>query len=426
MIQKSHSDIVILSNGPGEITTWVRPTVQALRQQEKALNLNIRISVILSPCPHAMGNEATVVEAYPEVDRVQAADDFWQFLLWGKTAQTWDWFSQGVVLFLGGDQFFAVAIAKRLKYRSVIYAEWQGRWWRWVDRFAAMNSDVLNPVSPQYHHKFSVIGDLMADVSVSAKDTSNLPLTKPLQPESELIGILPGSKPMKLALGVPFTLAIAQKIYNRRPQTHFVIAVAPTVDLETISRYADEQYNPIIKQINGLSATLKLDKIPYLETPQGLRVQLWTSTPAYDLFRQCNLCLTTIGANTAELGSLAVPMLVLIPTHQLDVIKVVDGLPGFFANLPFLGSLLASRLNRWVLRQDKLYAWPNIWAKQEIVPELIGQITPAEIADLVINYLEHPEKLADMRDRLRQVRGETGAAQRLANIILEQISCVSS
>ena len=73
-------DILILSNGPGEITTWVRPTVAALRQQQP-LGLNLRISVMLSPCPHAMGNEATVVQAYDGVDRVQGAEHFWPFLL---------------------------------------------------------------------------------------------------------------------------------------------------------------------------------------------------------------------------------------------------------------------------------------------------------------------------------------------------------
>ena len=47
-------DIVILSNGPGELVTWVRPVVQQLRQQA---NIDMRISVLLSPCPHATGKE---------------------------------------------------------------------------------------------------------------------------------------------------------------------------------------------------------------------------------------------------------------------------------------------------------------------------------------------------------------------------------
>ncbi|MGB3536093.1 MAG: lipid-A-disaccharide synthase [Microcoleaceae cyanobacterium] len=415
------TDILILSNGPGEITTWVRPTVKALRQQEKSLNLNLRISVILSPCPHAMGNEAAVVEKYPEVDRVQKAADFWSFLLWGKTANSWEWSPTGAVLFLGGDQFFTIAIAKRLRYRSVIYAEWEARWWRWVDGFGVMKPEILNSVSPQYHYKFNVIGDLMADVSVATKTSSNLQQIDGTQSHLELIGILPGSKPMKLALGVPFSLAIAQHIYNRRPQTRFVIPVAPTVDLQTLAHYANQQYNPILQQIEGLSAKLILDQIPYLETPEGLRVQLWTTTPAYDLFRQCHLCLTTIGANTAELGSLAIPMVVLIPTYQLDVMRLQEGIPGILANLPILGSWFARGINNWVLRQGKLYAWPNIWAKQEIVPELVGRITAGEVADTVIDYLEQPLKLRMMGDRLRQVRGNSGAADKLAKIVIEQI-----
>jgi lipid-A-disaccharide synthase len=51
-------DILILSNGPGEVTTWVRPVVIALREQLGNDISQVRISVILSPCPHATGEEA--------------------------------------------------------------------------------------------------------------------------------------------------------------------------------------------------------------------------------------------------------------------------------------------------------------------------------------------------------------------------------
>ena len=94
-------DIVILSNGPGEVATWVKPVVRALGSHAEAARL--RISVLLSPCPHASGNEHETALSYPEVDRVQAADDFFRFLLTGKTADGWDWHPQGVVVFLGGD-----------------------------------------------------------------------------------------------------------------------------------------------------------------------------------------------------------------------------------------------------------------------------------------------------------------------------------
>ncbi|MDY7024011.1 MAG: lipid-A-disaccharide synthase, partial [Cyanobacteriota bacterium] len=159
-------DILILSNGPGELTTWVRPVVVALRNQLKNQAENVRISLILSPCPHATGKEVAIANSYPEIDRVQSADYFWQFLLSGKTADSWDWSPQGVVVFLGGDQFFTVIIAKRLGYRSVIYAEWDARWWRWIDVFGVMNHQVIEAVPRQYLPKFQVIGDLMADVQL--------------------------------------------------------------------------------------------------------------------------------------------------------------------------------------------------------------------------------------------------------------------
>jgi lipid-A-disaccharide synthase len=95
----SQVDILILSNGPGEVTTWVRPVVQALRQKLGDDRSLVRISVILSPCPNATGKEAAIARSYPEVDRVQSSEHFWQFLLWGKTFENWDWRSRGVVGF---------------------------------------------------------------------------------------------------------------------------------------------------------------------------------------------------------------------------------------------------------------------------------------------------------------------------------------
>ncbi|HCF30512.1 MAG TPA: lipid-A-disaccharide synthase, partial [Cyanobacteria bacterium UBA11049] len=158
-------DILILSNGPGEVTTWVRPVVQALRQQLGDDRSMVRISIVLSPCPNASGFEAAIARSYPQVDRVQEAQHFWQFLLSGKTAENWDWRTRGVILFLGGDQLFPVLISRHLGYRTVVYAEWETRWHRWVDRFGVMKADLIDRVSPKYTNKLTVVGDLMAEVA---------------------------------------------------------------------------------------------------------------------------------------------------------------------------------------------------------------------------------------------------------------------
>ncbi|MGJ5672410.1 MAG: lipid-A-disaccharide synthase [Nostochopsis sp.] len=429
-------DILILSNGPGEVTTWVRPVVKALRQKLTDERFSVpealgdatrwckapalgrspfRISVVLSPCPNASGKEADIARSYPEVDRVQSAEHFWKFLLWGKTYENWDWTSQGVVVFLGGDQIFPVVIAKRLGYRSVVYAEWEARWHNLIDRFGVMKPEVAAKVSPKYAHKFTVVGDLMAEAGSNSSFPEN-------QGEiTELIGILPGSKPAKLAQGVPLTLAIAEHVQAKRPQTKFFIPVAPTLDLQTLASFANPEKNPYTETFGGVSALLINSESPILQTSKGLTVELITHHPAYDILSQCQICLTTVGANTAELGSLAVPMIVLLPTQQLDAMRSWDGLPGILANLPGVGTSFAKLIN-WIFLQRKgLLAWPNIWAKSEVVPELVGKLQPQEVAQMVLDFLNHPEKLDKIRAKLQSTRGETGAADKLAQLVYEEM-----
>jgi lipid A disaccharide synthetase len=424
-------DILILSNGPGEVTTWVRPVVRALRQKCGDDRNQLRISVVLSPCSNASGKEGAIALSYPEVDRVQGAEHFWQFLLWGKTFDNWDWRSRGVVVFLGGDQIFPVVIGKKLGYRTIVYAEWEARWHNWIDRFAVMKPKVAAKVPAKYAHKFTVVGDLMleAQEQVSTPYFLQTRLIASLPtPQSPIIGLLPGSKAAKLAQGVPLCLAISEYIYAKRPQTRFVIPVAPTLDLQTLASFADPQKNSIaeIFGFGGASLTVPEDSMgkALLKTTTGLTVELWQENPAYHLLSQCCICLTTVGANTAELGALGVPMIVLLPTQQLDAMRSWDGLPGLLANLPGVGTPFANVIN-WLflsfVRRKGLLAWPNIWAQEEIVPELMGKLQPQEIGEMVVDFLTHPEKLDDIRAKLRNIRGESGAAQKMAQIVDEEI-----
>ena len=407
-------DILILSNGPGEVTTWVRPVVKALREQLGHDVSQVRISVILSPCPHASGKEATIALGYSEVDRVQAPEHFWQFLLWGKTAQNWHWRDKGVVIFLGGDQVFPVIIGKKLKYKTVVYAEWEARWYNFIDKFAIMKAQVAKNVSSKYADKFIVVGDLMLE---AAENEIISTLENP-QSQVNIIGLLPGSKAAKLTQGVPLTLAIAEYIHNKLPQTKFFIPVAPTLDLPTLANFANSENNPFTKVFNCPVTDLIDNKFV---TPTGLTVELKQENPAYHLLSQCSLCLTTVGANTAELGALAVPMIVLLPMQQLDAMRSWDGLPGILANLPGVGSSFAKIINWWMYKHKGLLAWPNIWAQSEIVPELVGNLQPEAVGDMVLDLLTNPEKLEAMRDKLRRVRGEGGAAEKLAILVKEEL-----
>jgi lipid-A-disaccharide synthase len=434
-------DILILSNGPGEITTWVRPVVKALREQLGENRSQVRISVVLSPCPNATGKEAAIARSYGEIDHVQSPEHFFTFLLRGKTQENWDWRKQGAVVFLGGDQAFAAAIGKRLSYRTIVYAEWDARWYRWIDHFCLREPSILSKIPSQYHSKVTVVGDLMADITVTSHQSpvtseQNFSPPLPLSPSPNLplspstIALLPGSKPAKLAQGVPLFLAIAQHIWVQRPQTRFILPVAPTLDLLTLASYADPNRNPALAKLGNVSAQLENNisdyaptENPVLKTSGGLNVELITQFPAHEFLRQCHLAITTVGANTAELAALGIPMFVLLPTQQLDAMRSWDGLPGLLANLPGLGSAFAKVINWLVLKQGRLFAWPNIWAGEAIVPELVGELQAAEVARLVMDYLDCPEKLEQMRDRLLMVSGQPGASHKIAAIVAQQLNC---
>ena len=454
-------DILVLSNGPGEVSTWVRPVVQALRQQLGHDRQQIRISLILSPCPNASGREVAIAQRYPEIDRIQSAKHFFPFLLWGKTSEQWDWRDRGMVVFLGGDQLFPILIGKRLGYRTLIYGEWDTRWHQWGDRYAAMNERLVDQAPQRYRHKFTVVGDLMADI---ASIPSPQPTPNPFQeeegfgskskiqastssatvPTSKIqIALLPGSKPAKLGLGVPFVLAIAAHVHAQNPNISFVIPVAPTLDLQTLETYAQSQTNPWCEVIGSPSVTLEQPIKPTESSSQVVSefaphfklqdtnqqvfsVKLHTDFPAYEVLQHCRLAITTVGANTAELGALAIPMIVILPTQQMDAMRAWDGLPGLLANLPGVGTLVATVINLWFLRKKRLLAWPNIWAKEEIVPELVGRLDPKTVAAKVLDYLEHPQSLETMRYQLRAVRGDAGAGDRIAHMIKAELSTVPS
>ncbi|MBD2317738.1 glycosyltransferase family protein [Phormidium tenue] len=408
------TDILILSNGPGELTTWVYPFLKALaieQQRSPEALAKIRISIALSPCQNASGKEAQLAQSFPNVERVLPQEQFFDFLLWGRTPN-WEWAKQGIVIFLGGDQFFTVAIAKRLGYKTLIYAEWEARWYRWADLFAVRNQAITDKIPAEFRQKSTVIGDLMVD-RVETKLLSDSGST--LQ-----ICFMPGSKGHKLQIGVPLAVAIADILKQKRPDLELVIALAPTTTPEGLAKYAQNSFPT--DDSDGATATL-IDE--NLVTAKGTVIKIHREFPAHALIQSSQLCITTVGANTAELAALHQPMIVLLPTNFVDMKVGWDGVLGLLATAPVLGKFLRVLINSILIteiqKKGQLLAWPNIWAGAAIVPELLGDLTPTQVATEILFYLDHPDELAKMRDRLKQVCGQVGAATKLAEMVIKTL-----
>jgi len=140
--------------------------------------------------------------------------------------------------------------------------------------------------------------------------------------------------------------------------------------------------------------------------------------PCYEILKECDLAITTVGANTAELAAIALPMLVVLPTQHLNMMNAWDGIFGVIGKISFINRLLSLIVKYFYLKKKKFYAWPNIKAKRMIVPERIGNISPKEISKEVLFLLKNRDQLNNIRVNLQKERGDRGAAKKLAYMIV--------
>ncbi len=410
--------IVLVSNGPGELSTWVRPLALRLHRllalRPRSAASEAALQLVLVPCPNGTGREHRAAAGWDLFERIVPARRFWDLLL--RPARYGPWPRRGVVVFLGGDQFWTVLLSARLGYRHLTYAEWVARWPRWNDRIAAMGPRAAGLLAPRWRQRCTVVGDLMADLSELARQ--EVPL-----PPGPWLALLPGSKRAKLRVGVPFLLETADRLALINPQLRFLLPLAPTVTVDDLLAYAGPA-NPIARSYGAgvpsvcASTTLQPEGLA-LQTPAGAWIELVRENPAHGALSQCSLALTTVGANTAELAALAVPMLVLLPTQHLHVMQAWDGLAGLVGRLPLLRGLFGLALTAWRLRHRGWLASPNIAAGRLVVPERVGAITPTQIATEVEQWLAAPQRLTAMASELRALRGAPGAVAALAELVCQ-------
>ena len=419
-ISNESAAVVIVSNGPGELATWVKPVLDYLiKEKSKSINLNVpnyKLILSLVPCPNATGKEFTVANDWQILDLIIPAKNFLKLLL--KPSLFGSWPRNGVVVFLGGDQFWNVLLAKRLGYKSITYAEWIARWPRWNLHIAAMNEDVRNIIPKKFKKKCQVIGDLMADVKNNLSPIHEINNKK-------WIAILPGSKKAKLSIGIPFFLEVADRIKECGDNINLMIPIAPTTDLEDFIFFQSAK-NPITKYYSSnIKSIKKIENSIFnyvLETCKNTKIFILQQNSNHNILSQCKLALTTVGANTAELAAINLPMIVVLPTQHLNAMNAWDGIFGIIGRIKLLNRIQTFIIKRWYLKNNKFLAWPNIKANKQIIPERVGIITPKDISDEAIYLLNEKNLLVEQKLNLLKMRGKKGAIKKLSNLILETIA----
>ena len=418
-ISNDSAAVVIVSNGPGELSTWVKPVLDYLvEQNHKCINSNLpkyKLVLTLVPCPHATGQEFSVANDWQIFDLIIPAKRFLKLLF--KPSSFGNWPKKGVVVFLGGDQFWNILLAKRLGYQSITYAEWIARWPRWNLHIAAMNEEVRNKLPKKFKKKCQVIGDLMADINNNLSPINEIS-------NGKWIAILPGSKKAKLSIGIPFFLEVADNISENGDDVNLMIPIAPTTEIKDFLYFQSDK-NPLSKYYSSrIKSITKLENSIFefvLETYKKTKIFILNQNSNHNILSQCDLALTTVGANTAELAALNLPMIVVLPTQHLNSMNAWDGILGIIGKNNLINRILTFLIKRFYLKNKKFLAWPNIKANKQIIPERVGTISPKEISDEVIYLLNEKTILLEQKINLLKIRGKKGAIQKLTNLILDTI-----
>ena len=418
-ISNDSAAVVIVSNGPGELSTWVKPVLDYLvEQNHKCINSNLpkyKLVLTLVPCPHATGQEFSVANDWQIFDLIIPAKRFLKLLL--KPSSFGNWPKKGVVVFLGGDQFWNILLAKRLGYQSITYAEWIARWPRWNLHIAAMNEEVRNKLPKKFKKKCQVIGDLMADINNNLSPINEIS-------NGKWIAILPGSKKAKLSIGIPFFLEVADNISENGDDVNLMIPIAPTTEIKDFLYFQSDK-NPITKYYSSkIKSIKKIENSIFdfvLETCKNTKIFILNQNSNHNILSQCKLALTTVGANTAELAAINLPMIVVLPTQHLNAMNAWDGIFGIIGKINLLNRIQTFLIKRYYFKNKKFLAWPNIKANKQIIPERVGIISPKEISDEVIYLLNKNTILLEQKINLLKIRGKKGAIKKLSNLILDTI-----
>jgi len=415
MIQ-SDLDIIVITNSPGELSSWARVITDALKKKIP----EARIVVFLVPCPYATGRELEIAEKFPSVDKVLSPGDFLRYFFVGKTPDDFKFASEGIVVFLGGDFWHAAGLAWRLKFPAVAYTARSNSGWNSHFKYIfcpdeRIRKGLLRLGVPD--SKIRVIGNLIVE-GVRPHCNRDEGLSKwNMDPKRFTIGILPGSRLYHMQDSLPVFLKVAEEIVEEEPETQFLVGLSPFLSIEEVSESISTPRSPIAGvpgQVTNSGAGMKI------LTSGGVSIPILQSLQ-HDMMNMVDLVITIPGTNTAECAFLGRPMVVVSSWKA----RIPRGGLGFFMNALPIGNL-RKKLYEKILRRLKFTALPNMIAQRKIVPEVFVDNEAREITSVVLDMIRDADMLRKMSEELKKVMGESGAADRMTGEIAKILKCAES
>ena len=400
---QENPDIVILVNGPGELSSYVKPTIEALHKKAP----DLRITLVFTPCPYSTGKEKEIAMSIPGVSRVIMDTEFIGWMLWRRMPKGFQFNKNGIVVFMGGDVLYGKMVAKRLKYPAVAYSEAYAKWPHIYKKFLVPDRMLYEKFKKQGfpESQIKIVGNLMIDSVKARKNRGQIFRQFGLGQDKKLISFLPGSREFQIRYTLSFFSKIVGEIDSLNRDCQFAFIVSPYLKKELLVKHLEKAG---LEQING--------RIKY----NGTSILL-VYADQHDFIAASDLVITIPGTNTAEVAVLGTPMISVFPEASTQLIPL-EGIYDIIGKTPFIGFIFKVLYVKMLFSKTGFFAIPNIKSGKEIVPEYKGKIQPKTVAEKAVFLLNDPEKLAEMRRQLKTCLGESGAAERIAEEINEAIS----
>ncbi|MEA3492885.1 MAG: hypothetical protein U9R38_00695 [Candidatus Margulisiibacteriota bacterium] len=358
-------DIIIVANSPGELSALVKPVAETLHKKIE----DARLILVLTPCQYTSGKEIEYIKTIRGISGVIPQEEYSKWILRSNKPKI-NFNAKGIVLYLGGDLAHAILVSKKVKYPAYAYVQDRTGWNGSYKKFFIPDAKAKKKL--KLKKKVKIVGDLMVD---------SIETMKKWAPKKNVITFLPGSRSWQINHTTPIYKKIIEHIRAEMPQINFQLVSSPFIKARPIKG---------VKRVG-------LDEVYNSE-----------------------LVITIPGTNTARLAALGMPMLVVFPLDNSDIIPL-EGLPHYIGKIPYIGLKFKRALIDTLNKKIKYFALPNMKADREITPEIRGVVDPAIVALKAIALLKDYDQRKKMSEDLKKAMGKPGAAEKIAEEIDEAL-----
>ncbi len=343
-------EIVIVTNGPGELFTWVTPVVKRLKKAFPST----RLELYLIRDQFSSGTEVGKAEALG-FDFVGTRRNF---LLKRNTRGL-----NGIVLMLGGAPRDAVSMGKKLAYASFAYSFEAKAYKPGLKAFFVDSQSTQKKVGPVGTNVI-VVGNLVRDAveDEPVSDAGNFGLL-----------LFPSSRPAIFKILLGYLLAIAENFAKKNPSAKIGIVLSPLIPQEILN---DGLSGKTSIAFGGISGRLQANQII---TRGGSTIDLIFEDARYSAMQNARAAVLIPGTTTLELAICKTPSVVIFPLHKTDIIPL-EGVLHWLFLLPG-AKILKRRFIENSIAKNAFLALPNRIAGEEIFPEMKGIFSPEQVAE---------------------------------------------